>query len=171
MKRGVVSESFSTKLKSWDRISSLLCVKHFMLLLLLSEQCLDLSWDSRLFMIGTFPASSPHLWPLLPSASLRLGCEISWVLRALHALPCLQGFARADSVWNSLLLFLLVILLACLGLDPVSPAWEPFANLLLISAAPSCHSWALSTASPPRSQSTLYLEEQVTPPEENHPPS
>ena len=88
-------------------------------------------------MIGTFPASSPHLWPLLPSASLRLGCEISWVLRALHALPCLQGFARADSVWNSLLLFLLVILLACLGLDPVSPAWEPLANLLLISAAPA----------------------------------
>ena len=144
-------------MKSWDLNYSLLFLKQIMLLLLLSEKCLYfLSWDCRLFMIGTFPTSLTHLLPLLPSASLCLGCEISWILRALHALTCLQGFAHADFClkFSS---FLASNSTCYSGLDPVSPVWETFANLLLISATPSYHSWAVSMASPSRNQSIQCL--------------
>lgn len=175
---GVGSESFSTKMKSWDLNSSLLCVKHFMLLLLFSEKCLDfLSWDSRLFMIGTFPTSLTHLLPLLPSASLCLGCKISWVLRALHALTCLQGFAHADSVWNSLLLFLLVILLPIQDWVqyhlPGKHSQISYSFLPAPAVTPGLCPWPLLAGTKALSvyHFQLYLEEQVTPPEENNPAS
>ena len=164
-------------MKSWDLNSSHLCLKHFMLLLLLSEKCLDfLSCDCRLFMIGTFPTSLTHLLPLLPSASLCLGCEISWILRALHALTCLQGFAHADSVWNSLL-FLLVILSAIQGWIqyhlPGKLLQTSYSFLPSPAITPGLCPWPLLPGTKAFNvyHCQLYLGEQVTPPEEKTPPS
>lgn len=70
--------------------SSLLCVKHFMLLLLFTEKCLDfLLWDSRLFMIGTFLLLDTSI--ATPAFCLLcLGCKISVLGLACSHLP--SGF-------------------------------------------------------------------------------
>ena len=59
------------------------------------------------------------------------------------------------------------------GLGPVSPAWETFANLLFLPApavTPGLCPWPLLAGTKALSvyHSQLYLEGQVTPPEENN---
>lgn len=87
-----------------------------------------------------------HLLPLLPSASLCLGCKISWVLRALQlllvlgfrvSLPMLTLSEISSFVSNST---------PYSGLGPVSPAWEISVKFLVFLPAPSCHSWGVSMA-------------------------